>query len=101
MRPPPAGARAEGDCKDGGETGDATGARVQCLAPQGTAPRVDGAADKAVVTLPAKALSLPKTSLAVVSGAAHRHKVVRIETDDPTGLAASIRTLIAPPHSHG
>ena len=72
---------------------DATGAVGPRLALKVTAPPADGAANRAVIKLLSKALSLPKTSLAIVSGETARHKVVRVEGADPAALNAAIRTL--------
>lgn len=72
------------------DAADETGAVGRRLALHVTAPPANGAANKAVVKLLAKALSLPKTSLAIVSGTTGRHKVVRIATDDAPGLEAAI-----------
>jgi uncharacterized protein (TIGR00251 family) len=49
-----------------------------------TAPPADGAANKAVITLLAKAVGVPQSGVALISGAASRHKRVRIE-----GLSAA------------
>jgi len=43
-----------------------------------TAPPVEGAANKALVEFLAKALAVPKGSVALVSGESSRHKVVRV-----------------------
>ncbi len=51
-----------------------------------TAPPADGAANAAVVKLLAKALGLPKGALSIASGAASRHKRIRIEGVDPAEL---------------
>jgi hypothetical protein len=61
---------------------------------QVTAPPADGAANAAVVKLLAKALRLPKTSLAITSGAGARHKVVRILGEDPAALEARVRDAL-------
>ena len=49
-----------------------------------TAAPVDGAANKAVTSLVAKALGVPKSAVSVASGAASRHKRLRI-----VGVAAA------------
>ncbi|MBP5856334.1 DUF167 domain-containing protein [Marivibrio halodurans] len=76
------------------DAADETGTVGRRLVLHVTAPPSDGAANKAVVKLLAKALSLPKTSLAIVSGATGRNKVVRIATDDPADLEAGIRARL-------
>ncbi|MEQ8605064.1 MAG: DUF167 family protein [Marivibrio sp.] len=64
-------------------------ARSRRLAVRVTAPPADGAANAAVLKLLAKALSLRKTSLTLISGAASRHKVVHV-AGDPDRLTAEI-----------
>ncbi len=44
-----------------------------------TAAPADGAANKAVIKLLAKALGVPKSALTLVAGASSRHKRLRIE----------------------
>lgn len=62
---------------------------VRRLKVQVTAPPADGAANAAILKLLAKALSAPKTSLTLISGAASRHKVVHV-AGDPDRLAAEL-----------
>ena len=50
------------------------------------APPADGAANKAAVTLVAKALGVPRSSVGVVSGATSRHKRLRIEGLDAAAI---------------
>jgi uncharacterized protein len=54
-----------------------------------TAAPTDGAANKAVVKLLAKALGVPQGAVAVVSGATSRHKRLRIEGLDARAVHAS------------
>ena len=49
-----------------------------------TVPPEKGKANKAVIKLMAKAWSLPKTSLSVMTGVTSRHKAVGIEHDKET-----------------
>lgn len=51
----------------------------------------DGAANKALIALIAKALSRPKSAVTIVSGATARLKCVRV-VGDPMQLAGSIDT---------
>ena len=67
----------------------ASGGTVRRLKIQVTAPPADGAANAAILKLLAKALSAPKTSLTLISGAASRHKVVHV-AGDPDRLAAEL-----------
>jgi uncharacterized protein len=50
------------------------------------APPEDGKANDALLDLLAQAWNLPKKSLSLLSGAAHRRKVVLIETDEGAAL---------------
>ncbi len=57
-----------------------------------TAPPVDGAANLAIITLLARRLRLPKTSISLVRGAGARDKLVAIE-----GItAAELRARLEP-----
>ncbi|MEA2026686.1 MAG: DUF167 domain-containing protein [Chloroflexota bacterium] len=47
-----------------------------------TAAPADGAANKAVIKLVAKALGVPKSALTLVSGASSRHKRLRLDGFD-------------------
>ena len=47
-----------------------------------TAAPADGAANKAVIKLLAKALGVPKSALTLVSGASSRHKRLRVDGVD-------------------
>ncbi len=58
------------------------------LAVRLAAPPVDGAANSGLLKLLAKRLDVPRSSLAIVSGAQARHKIVRI-----TGLSARAASL--------
>ena len=55
-----------------------------------TAPPDRGKANKAVIALLAKTLSVPKSSVTLIAGETARHKRVRIE-GDAEALAASCR----------
>jgi uncharacterized protein len=48
----------------------------------------DGAANKAVIKLLAKALAVPRGAVTVVSGATSRHKQLRIEDLDASAIHA-------------
>ena len=50
------------------------------LAARLAAPPVDGAANKALVELIAKALDVPRSSVTIVSGDTSRNKIVEIST---------------------
>ena len=54
---------------------DAEGALRVCV----KAPPVDGAANKALVQLLAKALSIRKSNITLVSGATVRNKIIEVE----------------------
>jgi uncharacterized protein len=56
------------------------------------APPVDGAANGALLSLLAKALRLPKSSLALVAGETSRTKTVEIAVD-PAELSARLEAL--------
>ena len=64
-----------------------------------TAPPADGAANKQCCQLLAKTLSVPKTSVEIVSGHTNRHKRIRIHVsgaggeDDINALAEKINAL--------
>jgi uncharacterized protein len=51
-----------------------------------TAPPVDGAANAAVLRLVARALGLPKGAVQLESGAAGRHKRLRVEGADRAAI---------------
>ena len=59
-----------------------------------TVPPEKGKANKAVVKLLAKAWSLPKTSLSVMTGVTSRHKALSIEHDKET-VARNLRAWAA------
>jgi uncharacterized protein (TIGR00251 family) len=59
-----------------------------------TAPPEDGKANAALEALLAKALKLPKSAVAVVGGATHRRKLVKLTGDGPA-IAARLETLLA------
>jgi uncharacterized protein len=69
-----------------------TGAHENALKIKLTTPPVEGAANKQCIELLAKALSRPKSTLAIISGQMSRHKQIRIqprgETMDPSESAA-------------
>ena len=46
-----------------------------------TAPPVEGAANKEIITIFAKLLNIPKSSIHISSGAASRLKTIEINTD--------------------
>jgi hypothetical protein len=54
------------------------GVREGALRVSLTAPPVDGAANKALIALLAKALRVPKRAVEIVRGEGARHKVVRV-----------------------
>lgn len=54
-----------------------------------TAAPADGAANKAVITLLAKALGVPRGAVSIVSGTTSRHKRLRIEGLDTRVVHAS------------
>ncbi len=58
------------------------------------APPVEGAANAALIAFLAKTLGVPRTSLAIVSGAGARLKLIDIAGCDPLSLA---RALGPPP----
>ncbi len=58
-----------------------------------TAPPEKGKANAALIKLLAKACSLPKTSLTVISGATDRHKVLHID-GDPAALKRRIDAVL-------
>jgi len=58
-----------------------------------TAPPVDGAANKALVEYMAKALGVPKSAVAIVSGETSRNKSLRVAGIDREDV---IRRLILP-----
>lgn len=58
-----------------------------------TAPPEKGKANAALIKLLAKAWSLPKTSLTVISGATDRNKVLHIE-GDPDRLMTQIESVL-------
>lgn len=71
--------------RDAVEGVDETGAvRVRV-----TAAPADGAANKSVITLLAKALGVPRGAISIASGAASRHKRLRIEGLDANTVAAA------------
>jgi uncharacterized protein YggU (UPF0235/DUF167 family) len=80
--------RLGGVIEEPGRPGE-TGRPVRRLKIQVTAPPADGAANAAILKLLAKALSAPKTSLTLISGASARHKVVQV-AGDPDRLARDI-----------
>jgi hypothetical protein len=53
-----------------------------------TAAPADGAANKAVIGLLAKSLGVPRSAVSLVSGAAGRHKRLRIEGPDMATVLA-------------
>jgi hypothetical protein len=53
-----------------------------------TAAPADGAANSALIKLLAKALGVPKGAVTIVSGAASRHKQLRIEDLDANAVQA-------------
>ncbi|PYO56391.1 MAG: DUF167 domain-containing protein [Candidatus Rokuibacteriota bacterium] len=55
-----------------------------------TAPPTDGRANQAVVELLAAALGLPRASIALVSGAASRDKLLRVERHSLADLRARL-----------
>ena len=55
-----------------------------------TAPPADGRANQAVVELLAAALGLPRASIALVSGAASRDKLLRVERHSLADLRARL-----------
>lgn len=59
-----------------------------------TAPPADGAANKQCCQLLAKALSLPKSAIELVSGHASRHKRIRIHLAADRGNPVKIKTLV-------
>lgn len=61
------------------------------------APADDGAANEAVTKLLAKTFGVPKSSVAIVSGASARRKVIRVK-GDTTRLVAVVRSLFAKPN---
>ena len=65
------------------ETGDG---RVALAVRLGAAP-VEGAANRALTVLVARALGVPKRAVTVASGEASRLKLLRIEGADPERLA--------------
>jgi len=67
--------------------GDTLHARV-------TAPPVEGAANKALIALLSDALDIPKSRIALQSGAMSRDKVVRIEGCDAATLEERIQAAL-------
>lgn len=61
-----------------------------------TAPPVDGAANKALVSFLAKALGLPKRKVAVEHGAHSREKTVRLHGIESESVRARLEALGAP-----
>ena len=59
-----------------------------------TAPAADGRANEALLQLLARAWRLPRRNLAIVAGAASRHKWVRV-AGDPRRLLDRLSALIA------
>jgi uncharacterized protein len=59
-----------------------------------TAPPEDGRANEALLQLLARVWRVPRRDLAIVAGAASRHKTVRI-SGDPQPLSARLGALIA------
>ncbi len=55
-----------------------------------TAPPTDGRANQAVVELLAEVLGLPRASIALVSGAASRDKLLRVERHSLADLRARL-----------
>jgi len=55
-----------------------------------TAPPTDGRANQAVVELLAAVLGLPRASIALVSGAASRDKLLRVERHSLADLRARL-----------
>ncbi|MDH3666086.1 MAG: DUF167 family protein [Paracoccaceae bacterium] len=76
----------------GGIRTDETG-RSRLLA-KVASPPVGGAANTALIKLVAKALGVPKSSVALVSGDAARVKTLEI-AGDPDALEARLKALIA------
>jgi uncharacterized protein (TIGR00251 family) len=74
------------------------GARGEALKIRLTAPPVDGAANKQCVELLAKALGVPKSRVAIVSGAGSRRKRVRILHDDLSAIEGELAALITKAH---
>ncbi len=64
-----------------------------------TAPPADGAANKAVVRLLAKALGVPKGAVTLVSGASSRHKRLRIDGRDAASVEARWPGVMRGPRS--
>ncbi|HZO87377.1 MAG TPA: DUF167 domain-containing protein [Chthonomonadaceae bacterium] len=58
------------------------------------APPVDGAANKALLTLLADVLDIPKSRLTLQSGQTSREKVIRVEGLDAQTLAARIEAAL-------
>jgi len=79
---------------------DALGGRVdlpeggEALAARVSAPPVEGAANKALVKLVAKAFGVPKSGGEITGGETSRLKTLRIE-GDAEALAAKARALLA------
>ncbi|WP_430910972.1 DUF167 family protein [Methylobacterium sp. sgz302541] len=60
-----------------------------------SAPPVEGAANAALIALLAKALGVPKSALALVSGETARVKILRV-SGDGAALAARLDALLSP-----
>ncbi len=58
-----------------------------------TSPPVDGAANVALIKLVAKALNVPKSSVALVSGPTARVKTLEV-MGDPSSLETRLKSLI-------
>jgi uncharacterized protein len=60
-----------------------------------TAPPVDGAANDALLTLLANLLRVPRSSLALLTGAKSRDKRVLVRTEDPRAVACRLTHHLA------
>jgi uncharacterized protein YggU (UPF0235/DUF167 family) len=60
----------------------------------------DGAANRAVIALMAKALGVPKGCIRIVAGASSRLKQIAVD-GDPVKLAADVQQLVAKQHRSG
>jgi uncharacterized protein YggU (UPF0235/DUF167 family) len=60
-----------------------------------TAPPVEGAANRALLELLARALAVKRGALAIVQGEHHREKVVAVEGLSPADLALRVAALTA------
>src|SRR5437667_12375198 len=71
------------------------GVRGQALSVRLTAPPVEGAANRELVTLLARALAVRPTAVAIAAGAGSRDKRVRVEGLDPEAVRARLGAALS------